>query len=55
MLEFHLLTLELLLVTLPVLNSQFLEGVIIAFVVLQFLVVKVNYFVTCHVKELSSV
>jgi hypothetical protein len=53
--EFHLLVVELFFAPFPVLDSQFFEGVVVASVVVEFLVVEVDGFVAGDVEELAGV
>ena len=50
-----MLALKLFLLSLSVLNSHFLESVVVAFVVVEFLLVKMDDLVACHVEELTGV
>ena len=54
-LEFHLLALKLFFLALSVFDSQLLESIVVASVVLEFFAVEVDYFVAGYIEELSGV
>ena len=55
MLQFHLLTLHLLTITFSIFNSQLFKGIIVSTIVMQPLVEKMDYLVTCHVQKFTGV
>lgn len=54
MVEFHLLTFECLVLSLSVLDSDFLEGVVVSLIIVKFLIIEMDDFITSYIQELSS-
>ncbi len=52
---FHLLALEGFFLALSVLNSHFLEHIVVTFIIVELLVIEMNHLVACDIEELSSV
>lgn len=55
MFKFKLLTFELFELSFFIFNSNFFKSVVITFIVVEFLLIKVDNLVACNVQELSGV
>lgn len=53
-LKFHLLAVMLFLLTISILDSNFLESIVVSFVIMKLFVVVMNDLITCNIKKFSS-